>query len=230
MSFTSVLKPSINQLSQTLRKLDSRVKVFCAQLADRLEVDPSKLEVEFEACLKIFELEQSPKKIVEKLSPQQKEEEKERKLKEKEEEKQRKLKEKEEEKERKLKEKEEEKQKKLKEKEEEKERKLKEKEELKKQKKEKKEDKDEIDLSYFEKFVAIEYDKEDEYWKKGMKRTINKEKVFIHEDTNLILSLTDDEPTLYGLLVGKSVVLSSKMTDDKFQVLLNWVEECGINL
>ena len=125
---------------------------------------------------------------------------------------------------RKKREKEEEKQKKIREKEEEKERKLKEKE----NKKKKPEEEVKIDVEYFENTIVNNYSSDDEYWKKGKKRTVNGQKVFIHEESNLILTIEDGNASLYGLLVNKTHILLSK--DIKDEIIKEWASDNGINV
>jgi hypothetical protein len=252
MSFATIFKTPIANFTATAKKLDERMKVFCIQLAKRLEVDEAKLIVEFEACLKLFEMEEF--KTVEKLvSKKLSEEEKEEKKRIQEEEKARKIAFQQLEKEKKEQEKRELAEKKKQEKELEKEKKEQEKLELAEKKKQQKEK--EKELKKMEKeakksekspksnkvtpvklnegfdfdIESVPFDKDSDFWKDGKTKTIQGQKRFIHEETKLILSFTDDEVILFGIKTGdKTAVLEKDMTNEELTKIREWSKDCGI--
>jgi hypothetical protein len=228
MSFTTIFRSPISNLSQVAKKLDEKIVTFCSQLAKRLEVDEANMLVEFQACLKYFEMEET--KEIEKIKTKKlSDEEKEEKKRFQEEEKQRKLHEKEEEKQRKLHEKEVEKQRKLQEKEEEKLKKQQEKEALLLKKKEEKEaekarqkelkeakkaeksspkssssspkssPKASSEGSKFETELVRPFDINTAFWSGGKPKSIKGEKVYLHS-SGLVLKLEEDDTqaTLFG--------------------------------
>jgi len=66
MSFAKVFQPSIQNLAQVAKNLDDNIVFFCSQLAKRLEVDETKVVVEFKACLQYLELAET-KQIITRL-------------------------------------------------------------------------------------------------------------------------------------------------------------------
>jgi len=247
MSFTAVFRSPIASLSQVAKKLDEKVVIFCSQLAKRLEVDEAQLVIEFQACLKYFELEET--KEIEKIkSKKLSEEEKEEKKRQLEAEKLRKQEEKEAQKLKKQQEKEEEKLKKQQEKEAEKlkkeEEKLRKKEEKEIQKAREKQlkeaKKSEKSTPSPKSSPSAGFDFEDElvrpfnintaFWNDGKHKTIKGEKVYLHS-SGLVLILNDDEATLFGYRSsGGGVYEEQKMVADNFMPIKKWARECGIHV
>jgi len=260
MSFATIFRSPISNLSQVAKKLDEKIVTFCSQLAKRLEVDEATMLVEFQACLKYFEMEET--KEVEKIKAKKlSDEEKEEKKRLQDEEKQRKLQEKEAEKLKKLEEKEAEKQRKLQEKEMEKLKKQEEREALMKKKKEEKEaekarqkelkeakkaekspskssspkssassPKETTEGSKFENELVRPFDINTAFWSDGKQKSIKGEKVFLHS-SGLVLTLTDDGATLFGYKgSGGGVYEESKMVLDDFLPIKKWAKACGIHV
>lgn len=239
MSFAKIFKAQIDSFTEVAKKLDARMKNFAHQLAKRLDVDENKMLIEFEACLKYFELEES-KEMEKSLEKEKKkmelEEEKEKRRRERDEEKAQKALQREIEKQKK----DEERAQKLREKEEEKAQKLlqkmQEKELAKKQKDEekeraklikqtaKKESASKLDETYD--FESEPIKLSNNFWKSVTPKTIQGLKVDLHKETGLILT-KDEHPVLFGIKIDKGVITEDKMLD-KYLSAKTWAKNCGI--
>ena len=236
MSFAKIFKSQIEQFTQVAKKLDERMNVFASQLAKRLDVDENKMLIEFQACLKYFELEESKEmeKVLDKEEKKrQLEAEKAEKLRQKEEEKAEKLRLKEIEKQKKDEEKaqlklqkEQEKAQKILQKEQEKELKKKEKEESKSREKEiskAKKTPTKFDEGFDFTCKPIHFD--NKFWEQVKQKTIQGQGVNLHEETGLIFN-RDEHPVLVGIKNEKGVILEAQM-QTKYQVALEWAKQCG---
>ena len=215
MSFAKVFQPSIQNLAQVAKNLDDNIVFFCSQLAKRLEVDETKVVVEFKACLQYLELAET--KQIEKVKAKfVSDEEKQEKLRLKELEKAEKEAKKAQEKAEKEAKKEQEKAEKL---------------AAKAPKSSKTSSKsspaqkiEEVHFD-FENEEPVQFEEDSEFWK-GKTMKVGGKSCFFNEKTNLFLQKEDDSVVLYALKNDKKAIPEADI-DVNIKI---WVEKCGIKV